>query len=150
MSELDQLMAVMEAAFDPHWREAWTRQQVENSLAMPHTYAILLDAEGEPIVGTNIAAGFILAKRAPGEEEMLLIGVRPELRGRGLGRKLIETFARLALDVGAESIFLEMRANNPAETLYRECGFEPIGRRVDYYRTADGTRLDAITFARKL
>lgn len=150
MSELDQLMAVMEAAFDPHWREAWTRQQVENSLAMPHTYAILLDAEGEPIVGTNIAAGFILAKRAPGEEEMLLIGVRPELRGRGLGRKLIETFARLALDGGAESIFLEMRANNPAETLYRECGFEPIGRRVDYYRTADGTPLDAITFARKL
>ena len=57
---------------------------------------------------------------------------------------------RLALDGGAESIFLEMRANNPAETLYRECGFEPIGRRVDYYRTADGTPLDAITFARKL
>ncbi len=84
------------------------------------------------------------------QEEKLMSSVRPDLRGRGLGGKLIETFARLALDGGAESIFLEMRANNPAETLYRECGFEPIGRRVDYYRTADGTRLDAITFARKL
>ena len=42
---LDQVMAVMETAFDPHWREAWTRQQVANSLALPHTYAILVDAE---------------------------------------------------------------------------------------------------------
>ena len=148
---LDQVMAVMETAFDPHWREAGTRQQVANSLALPHTYAVLVDAEARLIGdGEAEAGGFILARRAPGEEELLLIGVRPELRGRGLGRKLIETFARLALDGGAESIFLEMRANNPAETLYRECGFEPIGRRVDYYRTADGTRLDAITFARKL
>jgi len=55
-----------------------------------------------------------------------------------------------ARDAGAERIFLEMRANNPAEHLYRECGFEPIGRRPDYYRTLDGTKLDAITFARKL
>jgi ribosomal-protein-alanine N-acetyltransferase len=43
-----------------------------------------------------------------------------------------------------------MRANNPAESLYRACGFEPIGRRPAYYRTLDGAKLDAITFARKL
>lgn len=150
MNELDQLMAVMEAAFDPHWREAWTRQQVANSLAMPHTYAILVDAAGGEVKHGNEAAGFILARRAPGEEELLLIGVRPDRRGRGLGRGLIESFAAHARKAGAERIFLEMRANNPAESLYRSCGFEPIGRRANYYRTLDGTPLDAITFARKL
>ena len=44
-------------------------------------------------------------------------------------------------------IFLEMRANNPAEKLYRKMGFEPIGRRKNYYRTENGEQLDAITFA---
>lgn len=150
MSELDQVMAVMEAAFDPHWREAWTRQQVANSLAMPHTYAILVDDRGDRISGQSIAAGFVLARRAPGEEELLLIGVRPEARRNGLGRILLETFATLAREAGAERIFLEMRANNPAEHLYRACGYTPIGRRNAYYRTLDGTFLDAITFAREL
>ena len=150
MNALDQLMAVMEVAFDPHWREAWTRQQVANSLAMPHTYAILVDATGREWAGGEEAAGFILARRAPGEEELLLIGVRPDRRGRGVGRQLIELFASIAREGGAERIFLEMRANNPAESLYRQCGFEPIGRRVNYYRTLDNEHLDAITFARKL
>ena len=66
---LDQVMAVMETAFDPHWREAWTRQQVANSLALPHTYAILVDAEARLIGdGEAEAGGFILARRAPGEK----------------------------------------------------------------------------------
>ena len=150
MSALDQLMAVMEVAFDPHWREAWTRSQVANSLALPHTYALLVDADGRETDGDTEAAGFILARRVPGEEELLLIGVRPDQRGRGIGERLIETFAARARAAGAEQIFLEMRANNPAESLYRRCGFETIGRRRDYYRTLDGTHLDAITFARKL
>ena len=94
---------------------------------MPHTYAILADASVKLANGSDPAAGFILARRAPGEEELLLIGVRPEMRGRGLGRFLIETFARRARDGGADRVFLEMRANNPAESLYRACGFEPSG-----------------------
>lgn len=150
MTDLDQLMAVMDAAFDPQWREAWTRSQVESSLAMPHTYALLLDAGGEPPTAGRPAAGFILVRRAPGEEELLLIGVRPDARGRGIGRRLLERFFDLARANGAERVFLEMRANNPAVSLYRACGFEPIGRRAAYYRTRDGSTLDAITFARKL
>lgn len=150
MTDVDQIMAVMGAAFDPHWREAWTRQQVENSLAMPHTYAILIDSDGQHLEDGKNAAGFVLVRRAPGEEELLLIGVRPELRGRGLGRALIAKFVDAARVAGAERLFLEMRANNPAESVYRSCGFEPIGRRAQYYRTLEGQPLDAITFALEL
>lgn len=150
MSELDQLMGVMEAAFDPHWREAWTRDQVANSLVLPHTHAILVDINGKPARPNCEAAGFVLARRAPGEEELLLIAVKPESRGNGLGRILLETFAKQARASGAERIFLEMRANNPAEKLYIDFGFAPIGRRRDYYRTLDGDPIDAITFGRHL
>ena len=47
-------------------------------------------------------------------------------------------------------MFLEMRDNNHAITLYRAAGFEPIGRRKAYYRLPSGEFLDAITFARQL
>lgn len=150
MTNLDQLMAVMEAAFDPQWREAWTRSQVESSLSMPNTYALLIDGSSEPLDVGGTAAGFVLVRRAPGEEELLLIAVRPELRGRGIGRRLLELFFDTARNNGAETVFLEMRANNPAVSLYRACGFEPIGRRPGYYRTLDGSTLDAITFGKKL
>lgn len=150
MSEIDQIMAVMEAAFEPQWREAWTRGQVESSLAMVNTYALLLDENSQRPSNGRPAAGFALIRMAPGEEELLLIGVCPEARGRGIGRHLLELFFETARSHGAGSVFLEMRANNPAASLYAACGFEPIGRRIAYYRTQDGTMLDAITFGRKL
>ncbi len=148
MSDLDQIMVVMNAAFDPHWREAWTRRQVEDSLILPHIYAIVIDPHGQETSEDSTPAGFILVRRTLGEEELLLIAIHPDHRGKGLGRKLMEHFLTTARDNGAENVFLEMRANNPAENLYKNCGFEPIGRRKDYYRTADGARIDAITFGK--
>lgn len=144
---IDQIMMVMEQAFDPTWGEAWNRNQVAGALAMPTTYAILLDASGKHTgpMGPP-AAGFVLSRNAPGEEELLLIAVSPDHRRKGLGKILIEELAKAARSRGAERIFLEMRSNNPAERLYRLVGFEPIGKRKNYYLKSDGERLDAITF----
>lgn len=146
MSEdLDQIMAVMDAAFEPAWGEAWNRRQVSDSLAFPHTHYRLASADA-----SQPAAGFTLVRAAPGEEELLLIAVAPEYRGRGLGRQLLEQVLEDARDRGAERVFLEMRFNNPAVGLYQKLGFVPIGRRKDYYRLPDGSRIDAITFATEL
>lgn len=150
MTDLDAIMEVMDAAFDPHWREAWTRRQVEDSLKLPSTYYLLANAAGSPLDEGEAPAGFILARRAADEVELLLIGVRPESRGRGVGRKLIEQFVENAHLNGAAHLFLEMRHNNPAEHLYRMVGFTPIGRRPDYYRTITGGSLDAVTFGMKI
>lgn len=143
---LDAAMAVMDSSFDPHWREAWTRAQVRDSLEMPSTFLLLVDREGRPIEGEQ-AAGFVLSRQALDEEELLLIAVRPEERGRGLGRRLLKTYEQQARKRGVHRIFLEMRANNPAHALYRRCGFSPIGTRPRYYVAADGQPIDAITFA---
>jgi ribosomal-protein-alanine N-acetyltransferase len=145
--DLDRIMAVMEAAFDPHWGEAWNRRQVGDAITLPHTHYRLIapsgatPAEGEP------AAGFYLARHLMGEEELLLLAVMPDLRGKGVGRALLDRFKQDAAVRGAGRLFLEMRDNNPAERLYRSAGFAPSGRRPAYYRLNDGTRLDAITFA---
>ncbi|MGN3973512.1 GNAT family N-acetyltransferase [Tsuneonella sp. SYSU-LHT278] len=145
--DVDRIMAIMDVAFDPAWGEAWNRRQLSDSLAFAHTHYRLADfrgiapAEGEP------GAGFTLVRAAPGEEELLLVAVVPAARGRGLGAKLIRQAIEDARLRRAERLFLEARHNNPAIALYRKLGFEPIGCRKDYYRTSEGSKLDAITFA---
>lgn len=146
---LDAVMAIMDASFDPHWREAWTRPQVADSLAMPSTFLMLVDSEGVATSGKG-AAGFALSRQALDEEELLLVAVRPEARGRGLGARLMALYVETARRRGVNRIFLEMRANNPAHALYRRCGFAPIGTRPRYYLAADGRAIDAITFALEL
>lgn len=150
MDDLDRIMAVMEAAFDPQWGEAWTRRQVEGSLMMSSTHYRLLGADGGEPGEDGEAAAFAMVRAAPGEEELLLIATMPASRGRGLGTRMIDLLARDARARGASQLFLEMRENNPAVTLYQRQGFAPIGRRKAYYTAADGSRIDAITFVKPL
>lgn len=144
---LDAAMSVMDSSFDPHWREAWTRAQVRDSLAMPSTFLLLADRDGHRIANGD-AAGFVLSRQALDEEELLLIAVRPEERGRGLGSAMLDEYIACAQGRGVRRIFLEMRANNPAHALYRRAAFAPIGTRPRYYVARDGQAIDAITFAR--
>lgn len=147
MEDIDRIMEVMEAAFEPQWGEAWTRRQVSGLLLLPTTHYRLVDSTGAAPAELAATAGFTLVRAAPGEEELLLIGVKPLNRASGLGRKLLDLFMEDARSRGAARVFLEMRENNPAVNLYVNAGFRQIGRRPGYYKTTDGIRLDAITFA---
>ena len=114
--------------------------QLHSALCMPHTRATLAqDPQGR-------IAGFSLTRQILDEQELLLIAVDPAARRRGVGRLLIETLKENAPQLGVCTIFLEMRYGNPAETLYRNCGFAEIGRRPNYYTGGDGQRYDAITY----
>lgn len=144
---LDRIMAVMEAAFDPAYGEAWNRRQLQDALATPNTHCLLAGPGGRPWVEGKPAAGFLLSRAAPGDEEILLLAVRPEQRRRGVASRLVTAFKQAAELRGAERLFLEMRVNNPAEAFYRAHDFVPVGRRRNYYRQSDGSYLDAITFA---
>ena len=150
VDDLDHMMAVMETAFDPHWGEAWNRKQLSDTLLLPTTHYTIVSASGSAPANGDAAKGFALTRSAPGEEELLLIGVSPDARGRGLGSQLLSHCIAEARDRRADRLFLEMRDGNEAVALYGAHGFEPIGRRKAYYRASDGTRIDAITFARQL
>lgn len=151
---VDRIMVVMEAAFDPAYGEAWNRRQIADALTLASTHALVVDATGAPIAdGSESApspAGFVLTRHVLDEEELLLIAVTPEARGRGVGAALIEHLFAAARQRGIAQIFLEMRRGNPAIHLYRKFGFTPIGERRNYYRMANGERIDAITFARSI
>lgn len=148
-SQIDRIMAVMEAAFDPAYGEAWNRRQISDALTLASTHALVIDSAGALIPEgpqQAAAAGFVLTRHVLDEEELLLIAVDPRFRRRGLGEALIGHLLTAARTRGVTRVFLEMRRGNPAVALYRKIGFEPIGERRDYYRAANGERIDAITF----
>lgn len=146
--DLDRIMAVMTAAFDPAFGEAWTRRQVSDALVVPTTHYLLAGGNGRAPGPDEPAVGFLLSRGAAGDEELLLIAVHPDHRGKGIGRMLMERFIAAASARGMDRLFLEMREGNPADRLYRALGFEPVGRRKQYYRAARNGPLDAITYAR--
>lgn len=79
-----------------------------------------------------------------GEAELLTIGVRPDCQGRGLGRKMLNRALAVMQNTAAVCCHLEVRASNRvALHLYETSGFEPVGRRKNYYQTKDG-REDAV------
>lgn len=150
VEDLDKLMAVMDQAFDPCFGEAWNRRQVEDALLIGNCHYFIISENGETAKDEDKIAGFYLSRTGFGEEELLLFAVSPEYRRRGLGTAMLEHLIASATTRGAQRLLLEMRRGNEAENLYRSQGFEPIGERPNYYRSTDGNRIDAITFAKPL
>ncbi|WP_423140670.1 GNAT family N-acetyltransferase [Parablastomonas sp. CN1-191] len=148
--DIDKLMAVMTAAFDPAYGEAWTRRQIEDALLLGSCDYALVGADGASPQGEALAAGFFLSRHAADECELLLLAVDPAQRRRGLGDALMHRFAAQARERGAKRLLLEMRAGNPAEALYHRHGFVHVGTRPAYYRGGEGSRIDARTYAREL
>ncbi|WNL38988.1 GNAT family N-acetyltransferase [Halomonas sp. PAMB 3232] len=82
-----------------------------------HWYRILHDGE--------TAGVLLLAPQGPARWELQLMGLLPGLRGRGLGRALLERAMRLAFQAGARELCLTVDAQNaPAVRLYLDAGFE--------------------------
>ncbi|MDX5365862.1 MAG: GNAT family N-acetyltransferase [Alphaproteobacteria bacterium] len=118
------LAALHRACFDEAWDEAAMREL----LAMPGAFAY---EAGDPAS----LDGLVIARIAGGEAEILTIGVRPEVRGSGLGRRLLEAAAIHAAALGAEALFLEVAEDNRAALrLYETSGFYLVGMRPGYYR----------------
>lgn len=80
--------------------------------------------------------GFIVARQLADEIHINNVAVKPEFRGRGIGRMLMKTALAWGREIGARQAVLEVRAGNAsAHQLYRGCGFEVIGRRRRYYKS---------------
>ncbi len=78
--------------------------------------------------------GFVLARSAADEGEILTIAVARAHRRHGLGWQLMDAALRELYGQRAEALFLEVdETNQPALGLYRRLGFREVGRRPAYY-----------------
>lgn len=96
-------------------------------------FAALLDSTGSFLL--TAPQGFLLGRAIAGEAELLTLAVAPDARRQGTGRGLTERFAVTSRQMGADSAFLEVAAQNqPARALYADLGWQEVGRRRSYYR----------------
>ena len=134
---------LMTAAFDPRFGEAWTRGQCLGVMAMPGVRLTLASVDDVP-------AGFAMVRSVADEAELLLLGVTPAARRRGVGTALLRAVASECAASGVVDFHLEVRAGNDAVSLYVANGFEKVGERRAYYRGTTGQAHDAHTYRKPL
>lgn len=122
-ADLDDVMAIERRSFTAPWEEATFR----GLMRRPTASLLVAEREGEVV-------GYSVTWFAADEAELGDIAVVPELRGFGLGRRMLEEAVAEARKRGARSLFLEVReANRVARQLYHSAGFEVVGVRKQYY-----------------
>lgn len=107
--------------------DPWTARDFREALGAATLFLVSVRAEQ--------VRGYVVARHAADEGEILNLAVAPQGRREGVGRAL----ARQALEGlrarGATTVYLEVRESNAAaRRLYEGLGFESVGRRVRYYR----------------
>ena len=143
VADLPIVYQMMQAAFDPRFGEAWTRNQVLGLLAMPGVWLTIATIDDVP-------AGFALSRRVIDEAELLLLATVPTVRRRGVAGALLRAVITDSASQGALTLHLEVRSGNEAIKLYRSAGFEKVGERHQYYRGPAGQAFDALTYRRNL
>jgi len=124
----------------------WSAEEVAALIASASTLAA---AALDPASGR--LRGFVLARLAADEAEILTIAVDQPARGKGVGRALLAENLRQAANAGARAMFLEVDADNAAAlALYKRLGFVKVGERAGYYRRKDGARATAVVMRRAL
>jgi len=111
----------------------WSAEEIAALLADSST---LSAAALDPVNGR--LRGFVIARLAADEAEILTLAVESHARGKGVGKALLGESLRQAANAGARKMFLEVGADNAsAIALYSRLGFVKVGKRAGYYRRAD-------------
>lgn len=93
---------------------------------------LCLPPEGSLVLARSDAGHLVgmgmMKKIRPDTAEMKRLFVRPEMRGTGLGRKLVEVRIATARNMGMKHIFVDtLKSTVEMQGLYRSLGFQEIG-----------------------
>lgn len=122
-ADLERVMEIETLCFSTPWKEATFR----GLLRRPDTDLVAAERDGR-------LEGYAVCWTVVDQSELGNVAVAPEARSGGIGRALVEAVLERVRGRGARECFLEVRESNQvAQALYREMGFEVVGRRKAYY-----------------
>jgi ribosomal protein S18 acetylase RimI-like enzyme len=129
-SDLDALMALEAASFTTDRSD---RRAFRHAVRSPSMSLLVLPGDG----GLD---GYAIIERRRGSDlgRLSSIAIRPERKGGGLGKSLLEAAELDARAHGCRRLRLEVRSDNvPAQRLYDRAGYRRFAVVEDYY--SDGT-----------
>jgi ribosomal-protein-alanine N-acetyltransferase len=139
--DLPEILVIESLSFAEPWTEEMFLHELNSKQIAESLVARVDEGAGERIVG------FLCAWIVSGELHINNLAVHPGYRGRGVASQLLEAVLGRAHAKDVTVGYLEVRASNEAAAaLYTSYGFQPIGRRRNYY---DHPREDAIVMCRQ-
>jgi ribosomal-protein-alanine N-acetyltransferase len=125
-------IAILAAMHATSFTDAWSAAFIRELFSGPGVFAFVQEE------------GFILARAAGGEAEILTLAVTPLSRRQGIGRALVRKAAAHAQGLGAKALFLEVaKDNEAAQKLYSRLGFKLVGLRKAYFDGKDADVMKA-------
>jgi ribosomal-protein-alanine N-acetyltransferase len=126
------------------FQRGWSEDECERLLGDP---AVLTH---RAVIGGKLV-GFIMARIAADEAEILSVAVSRACRGRRIAGQMLSLSMRRLAGLGVRRIFLEVgETNDPAARLYARAGFTEVSRRPNYYPGGDGKPIAALVLRRDL
>lgn len=127
-NDIDAVLSIERASFP----RPWTREHFLQELESPTSFPL------SALTPDGSLAGYICPMQVLDEGQILDVAVRPDLRGTGLGRLLVEKCLQEFKERGTEYVGLEVRVSNrPAIALYAALGFTECGVRKKYYHDGE-------------
>lgn len=144
VEDADDAAAIHAEAF----AQAWSGDEFASLLSQPGSFGFMARRAGQ---ARSTPVGVVLARRTLDEAEILTVAVDKSVRGKGIGRLLMDHVLQHLYAERAASLFLEVdETNGPALALYRRLRFDEVGRRPAYYAGTDGQRTSALILKRDL
>ncbi|MBD3165550.1 ribosomal-protein-alanine N-acetyltransferase [bacterium] len=129
--DLPAVLEIERLSFD----DPWSERMFLDTLEAPVGQCRVLEVRGRII-------GFLIGWSVAGEGHLLNVAVRPDERGKGFGRFLVNHWLMEGLEEGWTVAFLEVRpGNREAIGLYEDLGFITAGRRKSYYPNGEDALL---------
>jgi len=108
--------------------------EVAQWTAQDYVRVVAGDMAGWVAERDSSVVGFLIARRAASDLDILNFAVRKDARRRGIGTSLLREALAWSKTFSAEKALLEVRASNQAALrFYERHGFRTAGRRPRYY-----------------
>ncbi len=121
-NDLDAVMAIEQTIYT----HPWTRGNFQGSLRAGHHAWVMMQ--------NNAIIGYAVAMVVLDEAQLLNLSVATSFQRQGYGSALLRHVNKEAAAMGADYVFLEVRASNvPAIALYQKVGFIEVSVRKGYY-----------------
>lgn len=122
--DVDAVVAIETEAFSSPWR----RETFLELIGRRNLELLVIEHGSEGIVGYAVLWCIL------DQGELANLAIKPAMRGKGLGTRLLGRVVEVAREQGVETMYLEVRESNAAALeLYRRFGFSQVGLRRGYY-----------------